>query len=61
VKYLNLDDHGFSVLDVDRSRAQMDYFVLTDRKKRNSGVHWTASWLTRSGTQSVEPAPGPVT
>jgi alkaline phosphatase D len=60
VKYLNFDDHGYSVLDVDRSRAQMDYFVLTDKTKRSSGASWTASWQTRSGTQKVEPAAAPV-
>ena len=61
VKYLNFDDHGFSVLDVDRSRAQMDYFVLEDKTKRDSDAHWTASWQTKSGTQRVEPSNGPLT
>ena len=60
VKYVNFDDHGFSVLDVDRRRAQMDYYALTDRRRRDSGVHWTASWQTRSGTQRVEAASAPV-
>ena len=60
VKYVNFDDHGFSVLDVTRERAQMDFYVLADKRKRGSAVHWTASWLTRSGTQRVEPAAGPV-
>ena len=60
VKYLNFDDHGYSVLDVDRERAQMDYFVLADKTRRNSAAHRTASWLTRSGTQQVESTTTPL-
>ena len=49
-----------AVLDVTPQRTQMDYYALADRTLPDSGVHWTASWLTRSGTQQVEPASGPV-
>ncbi len=31
IKYLNFDDHGFSVLDVTSRRTQMDYYVIGDR------------------------------
>ena len=31
IKYLNFDDHGFSVLDITSQRAQMDWFVIGDR------------------------------
>ena len=61
VKYLNFDDHGFSVLDVTRQRAQMDYYVLADKTRRNSSAHCAASWQTRSGSQKVEPADRPAT
>ena len=60
VRYLNFDDHGYSVLDVTRERAQMDYYALEDRTRRGSAAHLTASWLTRSGTQRVEPASTPL-
>jgi alkaline phosphatase D len=60
VKYLNFDDHGFSVLDVTRERAQMDYYVLADKTRRSSPAHCAASWQTRSGSQKVEPVGGPV-
>ena len=60
VKYLNFDDHGYSVLDVTRERAQMDYFVLADKTRRDSAAHRTASWLTRAGTQQVESATSPL-
>ncbi|HEX4976239.1 MAG TPA: alkaline phosphatase D family protein, partial [Nocardioides sp.] len=60
IKYLNFDDHGFSVLDVTPERTQMDWYVIGDRKDRNAGVSWTASWATDAATQRVRPADGPV-
>ena len=37
VKYLNFDDHGFSVLDITPARVQMDWFVIGDRADRRTG------------------------
>ena len=37
VKYLNFDDHGYSVLDVTPARAQMDWYVIGDRADRDAG------------------------
>ena len=61
IKYLNFDDHGFSVLDVTPERTQMDWYVIGDRKDPKAGVSWTASWATDATTQQVRPADGPVT
>ncbi|QIK77189.1 alkaline phosphatase [Nocardioides piscis] len=60
VKYLNFDDHGFSVFDLTPARAQMDYFVIGDRADPKAGVSWTASWATESGTNRVVPVDAPV-
>lgn len=60
VRYLNFDDHGYSVLDVTKQRVQMDYFVLEDKTRVDSGVSHTASWLTRSGSGRVEATDRPV-
>ena len=60
IRYLNFDDHGYSILDLTPERAQMDWFVISDRADRDAGVRWDASWATRSGTSKVEPADGPV-
>ncbi len=38
VKYLNFDDHGFSVLDLTPQRAQMDWFVISDRADRDATI-----------------------
>ena len=60
VKYLNFDDHGFSVLDVTSKRTQMDYYVIGDRADKNTGCSWTASWATDANTQQVRPVDKPV-
>ena len=60
VKYLNFDDHGYSVLDVTPERVQMDWYVISDRTDPRARSSWTASWATRSGTNTVQAASGPV-
>jgi len=60
IKYLNFDDHGFSVLDITAKRAQMDWYIIGDRAKKNTPITWTASYLTRTGTNKVIKAKGPV-
>ena len=39
IKYLNFDDHGFSVLDITAKRAQMDWFIIGDRADKDDGCH----------------------
>ncbi len=60
IKYLNFDDHGFSVLDLSPRRAQMDWFVIGDRGDRRTSIRHTASFQTRSGTGRVERVARPV-
>ncbi len=60
IKYVNLDDHGYSVVDVTPSRLQMDYYVIGDRADRDARSRWTQSWATAAGTQRVHRVDGPV-
>jgi alkaline phosphatase D len=60
VKYLNFDDHGFSVLDITSQRAQMDWFVIGDRADQNTQVTWTRSMATKAGTGRLSEVDGPV-
>jgi alkaline phosphatase D len=60
IKYLNFDDHGFSVLDITPKRAQMDWYIIGDRASRTAGVTWTTSWATTAGSQRVRQVFGPV-
>ena len=60
IKYLNFDDHGFSVLDLTPKRAQMDWFVIGDRRDRDTPIRWETSFVTRAGTGLVERVEKPV-
>ncbi len=60
IKYLNFDDHGFSVLDVTPARAQMDWYVIGDRAERDTPITWSVSYATRTGTSRVEQVGEPV-
>jgi alkaline phosphatase D len=58
VRHVELDSHGFSVLDVTPERVQMDWYYLTDRTSRSSGAALATSYAVAAGTQRVLPAPG---
>jgi alkaline phosphatase D len=60
VKYLNFDDHGFSILDITSQRAQMDWFVIGDRADQNTPVTWSRSMATKAGTGKLTEVDGPV-
>ncbi len=60
VKYLNFDDHGFSVLDVTAERTQMDFYVISERTDPNATASWTASWATKANSQAVHAVDRPV-
>ncbi|MEV4556302.1 alkaline phosphatase D family protein [Kitasatospora sp. NPDC049285] len=54
VKWTDLDSHGYGVLDITPERAQMDYYVLSDRTRPDATTKWARSYRTRTGTQQVE-------
>jgi alkaline phosphatase D len=54
IKYLNFDDHGFSVLDLNAKRAQMDWFVIGDRADADTPIRYSRSFLTISATGRVK-------
>lgn len=60
VKWLDMDSHGYGVLDVTAERSQMDYYVLSDKKKREATATWARSYRTLNGTQKVERVNQPV-
>ncbi|OUD00939.1 alkaline phosphatase D family protein [Streptomyces swartbergensis] len=60
VHWVDTDRHGYGVLDITAERAQMDYYVLSDRTKRDATATWARSYRTRNGTQKVERAYDPV-
>ncbi|MEU0243547.1 alkaline phosphatase D family protein [Streptomyces sp. NPDC006235] len=54
VHWVDTDRHGFGVLDITAERAQMDYYVISDRARRDASATWSRSYRTRSGTQKIE-------
>ncbi|MFF0381166.1 alkaline phosphatase D family protein [Streptomyces sp. NPDC004286] len=60
VHWVDTDRHGYGVLDITAERAQMDYYVTSDRTNPNATSAWARSYRTRSGTQKVERSYSPV-
>ncbi|MEU4654177.1 alkaline phosphatase D family protein [Streptomyces sp. NPDC023723] len=60
VHWVDTDRHGYGVLDITAERAQMDYYVLSDRTDPAATAAWARSYRTRSGTQRVERGYDPV-
>ncbi|MEW2070238.1 alkaline phosphatase D family protein [Streptomyces sp. NPDC007346] len=60
VKWVDMDSHGYGVLDVTAERSQMDYYVLSDKTAKDATSSWTRSYRTRRGTQRIERADRPV-
>ncbi|MGW7526322.1 alkaline phosphatase D family protein [Streptomyces sp. NPDC054783] len=60
VHWVDTDRHGYGVLDITNDRAQMDYYVLSDRTDASATSKWVRSYRTRSGTQKVERTYDPV-
>ncbi|MER5630770.1 alkaline phosphatase D family protein [Streptomyces nitrosporeus] len=60
VKWVDLDSHGYGVLDVTAERSQMDYYKVSDKTAKDAVSSWVRSYRTLSGTQRAERADAPV-
>ncbi|MFE1871132.1 MULTISPECIES: alkaline phosphatase D family protein [unclassified Streptomyces] len=60
VKWLDMDAHGYGVLDVTAERSQMDYYVVSDKRQPGATSAWSRSYRTLNGTQKVERVHQPV-
>ncbi|QKV95495.1 alkaline phosphatase D family protein [Streptomyces sp. NA02950] len=60
VKWVDMDSHGYGVLDITAEAAQMDYYTVSDRTDPHATSAWARSYRTRSGTQKVERVDKPV-
>ncbi|MER7621447.1 alkaline phosphatase D family protein [Streptomyces sp. NPDC126503] len=60
VKWVDMDHHGYGVLDVTAERAQMDYYTVSDKRDPAATTSWERSYRTLSGTQRVERVYQPV-
>ncbi|MFI1656891.1 alkaline phosphatase D family protein [Streptomyces sp. NPDC020472] len=60
VKWVDMDHHGYGVLDVTAARSQMDYYTVSDKRDPAATAAWARSYRTLSGTQRVERVYQPV-
>ena len=60
IKYLDFDNHGYSVLDITPERAQMDWYVIGARDDANTSIEWSTSYETIAGTGRVTAVDAPV-
>lgn len=57
VKYLNLSDHGYFILDVNEGRAQADYFFMDDiDSPGNYGYRHESAWRVNDGESFLRAA-----
>ncbi|WP_327119516.1 alkaline phosphatase D family protein [Streptomyces sp. NBC_01341] len=60
VKWVDLDSHGYGVLDVTPERSQMDYYAVSDKTAKDATSSWVRSYRTLNGTQRIERVSAPV-
>ncbi|MFI8290955.1 alkaline phosphatase [Streptomyces sp. ms191] len=60
VKWVDMDHHGYGVLDVTAEQAQMDYYTVSDKSRADATAAWARSYRTATGTQRVERVYQPV-
>lgn len=54
IKYVELDSHGASVLEVTPAGTQLDWYYLANRDDPASVLNYACSFRTRAGTQRVQ-------
>lgn len=57
VRFVELDSHGFGVLEVTPEAAQMEWFFLDDRTDPATAARRAAGFKVADGSARVEPAP----
>jgi len=61
IHWVETDSHGYVVVDVERHRAQGDWWFADHIHCRHPGEHHGESWIVREGEDRIRRAPGPVT
>ncbi len=56
VKMIELDSHGYFILDLNAKRARADWYFVETMQRPSEKERWSYAWLTRSGTNRLEEA-----
>lgn len=63
MKYVELSEHGYYILALNKVRTQADWYYVTDINAPSNGESYAESWYTNTGTQHLSegnsPAPVP--
>lgn len=60
VKHVELDSHGYSVVDVNRERLQMDLYYISDRTDPDATQAFATAWQSAVDTNEVTEAAEPI-
>jgi len=53
IKWVDLDDHGYMVVDVEPERVQVEHWFVDTVLKRTKGEHLAARWEVRPGSGRI--------
>jgi alkaline phosphatase D len=53
VRWVNLDDHGYTILHVTQARIQMDWHAISDRRDPHATSRPLASWTVEAGGSRI--------
>ncbi|MDX6739269.1 alkaline phosphatase D family protein [Actinocorallia sp. A-T 12471] len=54
VRWTNMDDHGFGVVEIGRAQTRMDWYFLSDRKNPAATARKAVSYVTAHGTAKLK-------
>jgi alkaline phosphatase D len=56
IKEIDLDNHGYMVLDLQSDKAQADWYFVDSTTTRNKGEYFYKGYYTPSGKNAIKPA-----
>ena len=56
IRYVDLDSHGFSIVDLDRERLRFEWWTVEEIHERAPGAQLTAAWSVRANQPRLVPA-----
>ncbi|MFP5298103.1 MAG: alkaline phosphatase D family protein [Actinomycetota bacterium] len=60
VKHVELDSHGYSLVDLNPERLQVDFHYISDRTDPKATESFASGWMTEAGSNTVVEARQPI-
>lgn len=58
IKYVDINDHGYFVLDLNQQRAQADWYHVDQVLQPSTSQNYDESWYTATGSRHLTPGSG---